>query len=339
MEWGKNVGKKQKQPSGESCFWDGPNSVVRRHPSFWSPCVVFCGSLTAGHMYVFHRRLGSAPGCCSAVGVVGDDLGHARREPLARGDVQELVRAVRVRARAEHAGDEELRRGELPPQHPHERDRAALAHVHGGSAEVGTRSGVDAGLEPGREQRRVPARGDLLGFPGDPRAVGRAGGEYAAEGGVGGFGVDARRDAHRELDGRVGPQHVAGVPERRQTIRAGDREGGPPGTVEDQLDRVIGERERAVDPRELVEDGIPEDGSRRLGLVGAIAGDIARVKLVHQDVAGIGVFDAGEELAQDPEGRGHDARGVAGVHALAQDVDAQVARDEPRKDVVIQSWS
>lgn len=37
---------------------------------------------------------------------------------------------------AEHAGDEHLRPGELHAQHAHERNRAALAHVGGGPAEL-----------------------------------------------------------------------------------------------------------------------------------------------------------------------------------------------------------
>ena len=40
--------------------------------------------------------------------VLGDHPRHARGHALAHRDVQELVRAMRVRMRAEHAGDEEL---------------------------------------------------------------------------------------------------------------------------------------------------------------------------------------------------------------------------------------
>src|SRR5262249_48865980 len=60
--------------------------------------------------------------------VLGDDRGHATRQPLGRRQVQELVRAVSVRLGAEHAGDHELGLGELAPEHAHEGDRSALAH-------------------------------------------------------------------------------------------------------------------------------------------------------------------------------------------------------------------
>src|SRR5436305_2044974 len=59
-----------------------------------------------------------------------EHVGDAERQPARRRDVKELVRAVRVRAGAEHAGDAELRLGELLTEHVHERDRAAFAHVH-----------------------------------------------------------------------------------------------------------------------------------------------------------------------------------------------------------------
>src|SRR5690606_40599564 len=59
----------------------------------------------------------------------------ARGHALAHRDVQELVRAVGVGVRAEHAGDHELRTRELLAKHAHERDRAAFTHVHRRSEE------------------------------------------------------------------------------------------------------------------------------------------------------------------------------------------------------------
>src|SRR5690606_6781198 len=58
---------------------------------------------------------GDAPGQALAAGVeVGvDDPGHRAGDALAGRDVQELVRAVCVGVRAEHAGDHELRAREL----------------------------------------------------------------------------------------------------------------------------------------------------------------------------------------------------------------------------------
>jgi amidase len=75
-----------------------------------------------------HRR---TTGLATQAGgvVLADHLGHAGGDLLAHRNVQELVRAVRIRVRAKHAGDHELGTGELLAQHAHERDRATLAHV------------------------------------------------------------------------------------------------------------------------------------------------------------------------------------------------------------------
>src|SRR5438128_3564981 len=54
--------------------------------------------------------------------VVGQHLGHARRHLHARRQVDELVRAVGVRARSHDAGDEEVRLGEPLTEHAHEGD-------------------------------------------------------------------------------------------------------------------------------------------------------------------------------------------------------------------------
>ena len=45
--------------------------------------------------------------------VIGEHLRHARRQLARRLDVQELIRPMRVRVRAEHAGDQELRAREI----------------------------------------------------------------------------------------------------------------------------------------------------------------------------------------------------------------------------------
>src|SRR5689334_15629014 len=84
------------------------------------------GGFSSAHgLLGFHRP-------CVGCEYVGDAEGE-----FARGrDVEELVRAVRVRARAEDAGDAELGLRELLAEHVHERDRAALAHVHCRLAEV-----------------------------------------------------------------------------------------------------------------------------------------------------------------------------------------------------------
>ena len=88
------------------------------------------------------------------------------RAPVAR--CEELVRAVRVRARAEHAGDDELRAREALAEHGHERDRAALALVTGLAAEAVARRARHRLRQPRRQRRRVPAGRALLGVEASP---------------------------------------------------------------------------------------------------------------------------------------------------------------------------
>src|ERR1043165_189058 len=102
-----------------------------------------------------------------------EDVGHASGQPLRVVDVQELVRAVGVGVRPEHAGDEELRLRKLHAEHRHERDGAALAHPHGRLAVVFSRSVVPRLLEPRRELRRMPAGARLAVLVTHLRAIRR----------------------------------------------------------------------------------------------------------------------------------------------------------------------
>ncbi len=52
------------------------------------------------------------------------------------------------------------------------------------------------------------------------------------------------------------------------------------------------------------------------------------MEVVGQDATGGRVLDAPDQLARDAEARGHDAAGVAGVHALGQDLHVQVGDDD-----------
>src|SRR3546814_16603435 len=70
------------------------------------------------------------PRLSSDLWMLGDYPRHRGGDLLAHRVVQELVGPVRVGMRTEHAGDHELRAGELLAEHAHERDRAAFAHVH-----------------------------------------------------------------------------------------------------------------------------------------------------------------------------------------------------------------
>jgi hypothetical protein len=95
---------------------------------------------------------GAAAGFAPQAGrvVLGDHLCNRSGDLLAHRDVQELVGAVRVGMRSEHAGDHELRGGDLFAEHAHERDRAAFAHVHRGRAEEFLARGADRLVQPWR---------------------------------------------------------------------------------------------------------------------------------------------------------------------------------------------
>src|SRR5581483_12138273 len=100
-----------------------------------------------------------------------DHAAHA----LAGGNVQELVRAVRVGMRTQHAGDQELRLREFRAEHAHERDAAALADIRRWALEERARRSVDRLLEPWRKLWRVPAGARLFQLDADLRAVRRIG--------------------------------------------------------------------------------------------------------------------------------------------------------------------
>ncbi len=98
-------------------------------------------------------------------------------------------------------------------------------------------------------------------------------------------------------------------------VHAGHLEGGPPGAGGEAGDGVWCEEAEAVD-----------GGS---GGVGELAGDVLEVGLVgggdavaqelgQEDLAVRLVLDAGEDAAQDAEGRRHHATALAAVDALGQ---------------------
>src|SRR5581483_1536498 len=96
-------------------------------------------------------------------------------------------------------------------QHPHERNRAALADVAGIGPEGRLRGGGDGGVEPGGERRGRPAalgRGGRGGDGGAVRGVGRQDPLHRRRGGG---GVAGRRQAERQAGGGPRPQDVAAV--------------------------------------------------------------------------------------------------------------------------------
>ena len=148
-------------------------------------------------------------------------LRHRQGDAFAGRDVEEFVGAVGVGVRAQHAGDDELRVGELLAQHAHERDRAALAHHRRRRAEGRLRGLLDGRLQPGRQRRRVPAGSAPLAVEGDLRAVGRIGlQQVSLHQGRGLRRLQRRRQAQADsFSGVDGAQHVAGVGQRRQAVQ------------------------------------------------------------------------------------------------------------------------
>ena len=105
--------------------------------------------------------------------MIRHDLRDAGCYLLSRFDIQKLIRSVRVRLRAEHAGDQELGLGELGVEHAHEGNRAADAHVHRILAEEALRSRRHRSSQPRRGGRRIPAFSGRIGIECDFRSVRR----------------------------------------------------------------------------------------------------------------------------------------------------------------------
>ena len=237
---------------------------------------------------------------------------------LARRDVQELVRPMRIRMRPQHAGDHELRVGKLVPQHAHERDRAAFAHVGDRLAKRFLRGVVHRRLQPRRQRRRVPAA--LAAFAGvelDSGAIGRVRLQRLLDRLHGLFRVERRRRAHADLGLGVGQQHVAGIDRLGIARHADRRELRPPGAVQHHLAEIVDHRLRRAGKGELAIDLVAQHARRFRGLGDALRRDLhEQLRQLH--LAGRLVLQPREQRARDAEGGGHDPRRVARMHALVQ---------------------
>ena len=242
-----------------------------------------------------------------------------------RRQVEKLVRSVGVGLRAEHTGHHELRLRVALAEHRHERDRAADAHRAGGLPERVDRRGVHCGREPRRGRRGVPATRVLDLRHSRRRAVGHVGSQSFDHLARCGFRVGGRGQAHGQLRGREGPQHVAGVHRQRRTGKAGHRQRGAPRLGQDHLATILGHRVRRTGEGVLLRD--VEQRGNPLRLLDALGGHVD-LHLGHQHATRRLVFDARQQRSQDAErGRDHAAR--AGVHAFGQHVDAQVELHQP----------
>ncbi|GAA1249936.1 hypothetical protein GCM10009676_40620 [Prauserella halophila] len=123
------------------------------------------------------------------------------------------------------------------------------------------------------------------------------------------------------------PQHVAGLPQRRQPVGARDRHRRGPRVRQYQVGDVGGAVARvahAVDQRQRRRQRLAR-GADLGEPVGRHVGD----ELGQLQPAGARVLDAVEQFPQDTETAGHETAGVAGVDARREHPDGQIERDHP----------
>ena len=131
--------------------------------------------------------------------VVGQDMRDDDRDALASRDVQEFIGAMGVRVRAEHTSDDKLRLREPLPEHGHERDRAAFAHIGGRRAEGRLGSARQRLFEPRGQGGGVPPNGVGFRRVDDPRPVWRILFQQCANDLAGTRCIQGRRQAQAEF--------------------------------------------------------------------------------------------------------------------------------------------
>ena len=226
--------------------------------------------------------------------------------------------------RAQHAGDHELRAGELLAQHAHEGNRATFAHVHRRLAEELAAGSVDRLFQPRRHRRRVPAGARLLQFQAHLRTVGCVVLQQVLQQLARQLAVQGGRQAQRQFHRGVGPQHVAGRRQRRHAVHTGDRQRGAPRAVEHQLGQVFGHRGHAGQEGELVEHRRVQHARGFLGLCETVRRNLD-LQAFRQDAARLLVLQPRQQLAQQTEAGRHHAGRIAGMHAFLQHLDREIA--------------
>ena len=218
-------------------------------------------------------------------------------------------------------------RREALAQHGHERDRAAQAIEHGGSAEVPPR-GVVHGLEQPRLRWRArPSRATARELSKRTRAP---------------YGGSASRISRHALRRRAAASRVGGMRSEslsevlgRSTLPPSAGAGSPAAPMMDSagfhvparssVDGIVLRVAHALDQREATRrcrrrarrtPRAPPPPAR----AGSRRGSPAPI------APGLLVLDAREELARDAEARRHDAARRAGVHALGQHLDGEQRR-------------
>ena len=145
--------------------------------------------------------------------------------------------------------------------------------------------------------------------------------------------VHQGRQAQRELESGVGPQHVARVFEGGKTVGAGHAQRGPPGAVEQGLHRVLGGGQGegggafavVVRPGKALVELVAQNLRGGLGLGQAVGGHFA-MKARGQETPGGAVFQPVEQLAHDAKAGRHQAAGVARVNAFGEHLHLERAR-------------
>ena len=141
-------------------------------------------------------------------------------------------------------------------------------------AEIGVGRIVQRLFKPGRSVGRIPAGGMAARGKGDLGLVGRVVFQQGFELLHGHSGIDQRRQAQRELEGRIRPQHIAGVLHVREAIHAHHAQCRRPGAVEQALQRIGGGGQGkarvatavVVRPGKVLVHGVAQDGGSGPGL-------------------------------------------------------------------------
>ena len=165
----------------------------------------------------------------------------------------------------------------------------------------------------------MPAGLAVLAVELDRRAVGRIGLRApASTDSIAALASSVGGRRRLSLRGREGQQHVAGILRRRIAVHADHRELRPPGAVQHQLGPLVGHRLRRAGEGELGVDRVAQHLGRLLGLLDALRRDL-HIEVLQLDRAGGLVLEPRQEHARSQaEGRGHDPRRVARMHALGQ---------------------
>ena len=246
--------------------------------------------------------------------------------------VQKLIGSVRIAFGAEHTAHHHLCFRKTLTEHVHQRNGAALPDGAAARAKESLRGAVERLVKPGRGSGCVPACG-AASLKSHLGLVGRVVFEQRLELLHGLRGVNQRRQPQRELEGGVGPQHIAGVLQGRKALCAGHAERGPPGALQQGLHGVGGGGQReagcaaavVVRPGKTFVNFVAQNRCRCMRLRQPVGRHLA-MKTGRQQTAGGTVFQPVQHLAHDAKARRHQPAGIARMNAFGQHLDFERAR-------------